>query len=79
MLDIQKREGSGDSKSETPIKMEAVCKRNNKKDSRRLSYGSQKETKLDLDGTSECLATDRIIEGMNIACENGDFDLTKMG
>jgi hypothetical protein len=60
--DIEKREKSGGSKSQTPIKR-GGGRRKNRKDSRRPSHGPRKGTELDLDAISECLRSDhRIIE-----------------
>jgi hypothetical protein len=79
MLDIQKREGSGGSNSEARREMTGG-NRNNRKDCRRSSKGPQNGAELDLDATSECLRTDyRIIEGMKVASEKGDFDITTVG
>jgi hypothetical protein len=74
--DIGKKEGSGDSKSQTPIERRGGNSKNRKAaENLRIA---QNERGLDLDAISECLRTDhRIIEGTKIASENGDFDLTK--
>jgi hypothetical protein len=56
--------------------------RKNRKDGQRPSDGPQNGTGLNLDETSECLRTEenhRIIEGMNISSESGDFAITKVG
>jgi hypothetical protein len=79
MLYIQKREGSSDSKSETPIEMEAVAIE--------AIEGTAKDLRMyhKMDRTrpvaiSECLRTDyKTIEGMKNASEIGDFDITKVG
>jgi hypothetical protein len=62
--DIETREASGDSKSQTPIEREGGNGKN-RKDSRRPSPGRQKGAEPDLDAISERLRTGseyRIIE-----------------
>jgi hypothetical protein len=53
--DIEKREGLGHSKSETPIKR-GGGNRNNRKDSRGALHGRDKGTELD--AISECLRSE---------------------
>jgi hypothetical protein len=58
LSDIEKREGSGDSKSQTPLARGGGNKKN-RKDSRRPSHPfAQKATELDLEAMSECLGTE---------------------
>jgi hypothetical protein len=53
---VEKMEGSGRSKSRTPIET-GGGNRKNRNDSRRPSHEPQKGTELDLDAISECLRT----------------------
>jgi hypothetical protein len=55
--EIEKREASGGSTSQTPLER-GGGNRKDRKDTRRPSHGPQKGTELDLDAMSECLRSE---------------------